>query len=335
MKALIYKGPNRLEMGEMPKPEPGPGQVLVRVHHCGICGSDMHAWHGHDERRNPPLILGHEIAGMVEGGGMDGKVMDGKRVTVNPLVGCKKCVACKQGRENLCPQRQLLSLPPCQGGFGEYIVIAEQNLIEVPDNIPLEIASLCEPLACGWHAVRLAEKALFIPLEKARALVIGGGAIGVGAALALQCQGSNNITLLEPNKARAKTILSTCDFTVVDDQASLEAEFDLVIDAVGYEATRKIVFEKILPGGVIMHIGLGDRAGGVDVRYATLQEITFIGTYTYSAEDFDQTAKAIFGGKLGKFGWQEAERLENGQAAFEKIAAGKAASPKIVLTVEA
>lgn len=326
MKALIYTGTKTLEFGDMPTPELKPGEALVRVDSCGICGSDMHAWAGHDERRPAPLVLGHEVAGIVEQG-----AKAGARVTVNPLAGCGTCVHCTHGRANLCGARTILSMPPRQGGFAEYIVTPADNMVVVPDDVALAKASLAEPLACGWHGVRLGLRALDSSLSRAPALVIGGGAIGVGAALSLRAQGVDDIVLVEPNEGRRARIVETTGLNVVADASAHQNTFGLVIDGVGYAATRALAFSAVSAGGVIAHIGLGDREGGVDVRRATLQEITFIGTYTYTPDDFRATAQAIFDGRMGTLDWIEEQALEGGAAAFDQIAAGRALSPKIVL----
>ena len=145
MKALIYTGPETLAFQDSPEPAVAAGDVLINVAHVGICGSDMHAWHGHDDRRPAPLILGHEAGGTTA---------DGRRVTVNSLVTCGMCADCVSGRDNLCASRQIISMPPREGAFAERLAMPERNLVAIPDAIPTEKAALAEPLACGWHAVR-------------------------------------------------------------------------------------------------------------------------------------------------------------------------------------
>ncbi|MFV2051593.1 zinc-dependent alcohol dehydrogenase [Aliiroseovarius sp. YM-037] len=324
MKALVYTGVETLAYQQVPKPQPGPGQSLIRIEASGICGSDMHAYLGHDERRPAPLILGHEAAGIVVGG-----ARDGERVTINPLVTCGECRACRAGRDNLCPERKIISMPPAEGAFAEQVVMRDENLIPVPDDVPLSKAALAEPLACGWHAVRLAGDALDIPLQQARCLVIGGGAIGVGAALALRAFGATDIHVAEPNEMRRATLHQIEGFDAV--APGTIAEADLVVDGVGYAATRADASAIARPGGVIVHVGLGEAADGLDIRRMTLQEITFIGTYTYTAQDFRDTAQAIFDGSLGPLDWTEARPLSDGAQAFSDIRAGKVAAPKIIL----
>ena len=295
----------------------------------GICGSDMHAYLGHDERRPAPLTLGHEAAGIVVGG-----PDDGRRVTINPLVTCRSCRDCQSGRENLCAHRQIISMPPREGAFAEYVCMPEHNLITVPEHVDLKIAALAEPIACGWHGARLARGTLGGSFSGLTCAVIGGGAIGVGAALSLRAQGATDITVIEPNALRLARLASVGGFAVcAPDNADIPAagSVDCVIDGVGYAATRATASALARAGGVIAHIGLGEATGGLDVRRMTLQEITFIGTYTYTAQDFAETAAAIFDGRLGALDWIETRPLAEGQSAFADIRAGQVSAPKIVL----
>ena len=326
MKALVYTGAEALDYRDAADPVPG-GDALIRIAHVGICGSDMHAYLGHDERRPAPLILGHEAAGTVIAG--PGK---GTRVTVNPLVTCGVCADCEAGRENLCAGRQIISMPPREGAFAELIAMPEGNLVTIPDHVPTEKAALAEPIACGWHAVRLARRALNRPLDEARCLVLGGGAIGLGASLVLTAEGAPSIQIAETNPARRAIVAAQGEFRTFDPSADQpEGPIDLIIDGVGFAATRAAASSAARPGGVIVHIGLGAAEGGLDIRRMTLQEITFIGTYTYAKADFRATAQAIFDGRLGALDWPEIRPLAEGATAFANIKAGRAAAPKIIL----
>lgn len=328
MKALVYTGPKALELREVAEPVAGPGDALVRVDAVGICGSDMHAFLGHDDRRPAPLILGHEAAGVALSGRLEGR-----RVTVNPLATCGVCDFCVEGRDNLCPSRQIISMPPREGAFAERIAIPERNLVEVPDGVAIEHAALAEPIACGWHAVGLAARALARPLAAARIVVIGGGAIGIGAALVAVAQGARDIHIAETNAARRPTLTAAGPFRVYD-PLSGEPEpgsADLVIDAYGGDASRAAASRLARAGGVIVHIGLAGGDGGLDMRRITLHEITMIGTYTYSMADFRETARAIFAGQLGDFGWIEERGLAAGARAFADLQDGLVAASKIVL----
>lgn len=326
MKALVYTAAEALSYQDVDTPTPGDGEALIRIDSVGICGSDMHAFLGHDERRPAPLILGHEAAGTVVGG-----AQDGVRVTINPLVSCGECSACTEGRSNLCPTRQIISLPPREGAFAEWLTMPTENLVQVPDAVTLAKASLAEPIACGWHAVRLAEAALFGALADARCLVIGGGPIGVGAALALKAFGAHDVTVAEPNALRRDYLHAQGELCLLPPD-ELDGQYDVVIDGVGYAATRAQATAVVKPGGVVMHIGLGSADDGLDVRRMTLQEITFIGTYTYTPDDFRATCAAMFDGRLGALDWTETRALADGAAAFADIRAGRNPAPKIILT---
>ncbi|MEL7214946.1 MAG: zinc-binding dehydrogenase, partial [Pseudomonadota bacterium] len=169
--------------------------------------------------------------------------------------------------------------------------------------------------------------------EAETALVIGGGAIGLGAALSLTAQGIRRVTIVEPNPERRAFLTEHCGQTALaPDDLPADALFDIVIDGVGYPATRATASAHARPGGVIGHIGLGSAEGGLDIRRMTLQEITFIGTYTYTMQDFRETAAAIFDGSLGPLDWTESRPLADGNQAFADIRAGRVAAPKIILT---
>lgn len=322
MKALLYKGNETLAFCDMPKPNTEDGEQLIKVEAVGICGSDMHAYLGHDSRRPAPLILGHEAAGTVVGG-----PEDGRRVTINPLVTCGTCHACQTDRENLCPQRQIISMPPREGAFAQYLSMPQRNLVTVPDEIPLAKAALAEPLAVSWHAVRLALSALH-PMAERKALILGGGAIGLGAALALHAMNVTETKIVEPNPERRHFLTETCNQNTCE---KAHGTYAIVIDAVGIAATRKTASTLTEPGGVIAHIGLGDDDSGLNIRRITLQEISFIGTYTYTANDFRETAAAIFDGRLGSLDWIEQRPLSQGAQALTDLKAGTVAAPKIIL----
>jgi threonine dehydrogenase-like Zn-dependent dehydrogenase len=329
MKALVYTGPNTLVFRDEPAPVPEAGEVLVKVEAVGICGSDMHAYHGHDSRRPPPLILGHEAAGHIASG-----KRAGERVTINPLVVDPTCPYAIEGRWHLSPTRQIISMPPRPGAFAEYVRIPERNVVAIRDTMPIEHAALAEPVAVSWHAVRLGMERLHQPLAACRVVVLGGGAIGLAAAIVARHFGAVDIRIAEPNALRRKTISVQEGFGVYD-PASVDvpdgSSIDLVIDAVGASSTRVAACAMVRPGGVIVHTGLLPGLDGIDIRKITLQEVTLTGTYCYTPNDFQQTVTALAAGHLGRLGWFEARPLSLGAEAFQDIDAGRTAAAKLVL----
>ena len=328
MKALVYTGPKQVEYRDEPEPARKQDDVLVKVDAVGICGSDMHAFLGHDERRIAPLILGHEASGVV----VDG-AMKGTSVVINPLVTCGECMACQSGRSNLCAKREIISMAPRQGAFAEFIAIPERNLIPVPEGMDMTKAALAEPIATGWHSVTKAAKAADRPLAESRALVFGGGAVGLSAALSLHAMGCRDILLAETNPMRRATAEKSgvCKPFDPTNGGLAENSVDVVIDCVGAKPTRRAATAAIRPGGVIVHVGLSDGTDGMDIRKITLQEVTFIGTYTYTAQDFHATVAAMHSGALGHLDWFEERSLSDGAGAFADLLEGRTASAKIVL----
>jgi threonine dehydrogenase-like Zn-dependent dehydrogenase len=329
MKALVYTGPNSLDYRDVPDPIAESDEVIVKVEAVGICGSDMHAYHGYDSRRPAPLILGHEAAGRIVGG-----KRDGERVTINPLVVDPTCPYAIEGRWHLSPTRQIISMPPRPGAFADYVRIPERNVVSIPDSLSILHAALAEPIAVAWHAVRLGVERLHQPLAACRVVVLGGGAIGLASAIVARHFGAVDLRIGEVNILRQKTIASTENFSVFTPGSEMEPRensIDLVIDAVGALVTRAAASVMVRPGGVIVHAGLLPGLDGLDIRKITLQEITLTGTYCYTPTDFIQTVDALASGTLGGLKWFDVRPLSEGAQAFKDIDAGSASSPKLVL----
>ncbi len=329
MKALVYTAPEQLVVQDMPEPQPGNDEVLVKVECVGICGSDMHAWKGHDERRPAPLILGHEVAGVIASGDKTGQ-----RVTVNPLVTCMDCEFCNRGHTNLCQTRQIISMPPRQGGFTEYISMPQRNLLPIADDVSFEQAALTEPIAVAWHAVELADQKSDFYLPDSNALILGGGAIGLACALVCNHFGITNVSIAETNSLRHQTLSKAGDFNVNYPQQFTDQQFDLIFDAYGGTITQKMASNCCKPGGVIVNVGLAGGEVGLDVRRMTLQDISFIGSYTYTQKDFELTTEAINKKKLGNLDWTQAFSLEQGPSLFQSINSGTMNAPKVLLYPE-
>jgi alcohol dehydrogenase len=287
----------------------------------------MHAYLGHDARRVPPLILGHEAVGRVEDGPAAGPA-----VVINPLIACGHCDECQGGRANLCAQRELIGMYR-PGAFAERVAVPAGNLIEIPDGMDPAHAALTEPAATAVHAVNLAAKVAHRPISESRALVIGGGSVGLFAAMALKDQGASEICLAETNPLRRRTVESAGVCRVIDPIASpaKESSFEIVVDAVGGKLSREAALASVRPGGVVMHIGLLDNDGGIDVRRMTLQEIALIGTYTYTPVDLRVTVEKLHSGAFGDLGWIERRSLRDGAGAFDDLLHGRTAAPKVVL----
>ena len=325
MKALVYIDTQMSEVRDVEVPTVGKNQALVDIFYCGICGSDMHAWHGHDERRIPPLVLGHEAVGIVRTGDLAGR-----RVAINPLMTCGDCDFCNDGNEHLCFERELIGMR-VPGAFSEMLAINPRNLTVLDDNLSFTEATLAEPLSCSVHAVRIALNHAGYDFGS-NFVVLGGGAIGLLAALVLEAYGYTNIWIAETNPMRRKMLIKLGKIKVYDPLNALppQVKIHVIIDAVGSGITRKVASNLVQPGGTIVHIGLQDNTTGLDTRRLTLQEIKFQGTYCYRNEDFSEALALLSSGRINGHGWVEIRSLDDGARSFEDIHNGNA-SPKIIL----
>ncbi len=331
MKALVYTQPLEVQLQERPMPELAAGEVVLKIEAVGICGSDMHAWHGHDPRRKPGLVLGHEFVGCIAQTAAPGFAV-GTRFTGNPLITCGVCEYCVQGRNNLCANRTMVGMTR-PGAFAEFMSIPAASLIAMPQDLSARAAALTEPAATAWHAVNLTIRALARPIHECQVLIIGGGAIGMLSALLLRHLGARRVVLAELNSLRRDAVALHTQCQVIDPRSSPPAEssFDVVIDAVGAKLTRTQAFSAVKPGGVVMHVGLQDWASEIDMRKLTLSEITLLGTYTYTTADLRATVAALHNGAFGDLSWVEERRLSEGPQAFIDLDSGNTASAKIIL----
>ena len=335
MKALVYTQPNEIQLLERPYPEIDDGEVIVRIDAVGICGSDMHAFHGHDPRRNPGLVLGHEFSGTIADTRAP-SLQSGTRVTGNPLITCGHCEYCEQGRDNLCVNRTMVGMTR-PGAFAQYMSIPASSIIEIPPEMPAAHAAVTEPAATALHALNLSMRALTRPLPETRTLVIGGGAIGMLSALLLRSYGCRTVELAEVNPLRRASAArhAGCHTFNPLETAAPDNRFDFVIDAVGAKATRALALAAVKPGGVIMHIGLQDWASEIDMRKLTLAEITLLGSYTYSMADLRATVQALHQGAFGSLEWLDIRPLDEGGQVFAELDKGRIAASKVILTPEA
>jgi threonine dehydrogenase-like Zn-dependent dehydrogenase len=332
MHALVYTGNHKTEFRKEKDPIAKPGETLIKVKASGICGSDMHAYHGNDERRFPPLILGHEVSGT----SLDGKYKD-KDVVINPLISCDKCDYCKNEREHLCPERTMIGMSTPikrEGGLAELVSVPEKNIFEVPKKLSIKEAALAEPAAVALHAILLAEQNLKKPLSECKILIQGAGAIGLLCGLVLNKENkSTNIIMSDPNKKRLDECAKylKANFVSPNDKSIKENNFDLILESVGLEVTRHQAIKSISPGGTIVHIGLTQPSGTFDFKKLTIQEITLVGTYCYTNKDFQQTINLLHKKTLGSLDWIEYRELKNGANAFKEIHDGTCVAPKIIL----
>ncbi|HEX6349824.1 MAG TPA: galactitol-1-phosphate 5-dehydrogenase [Candidatus Dormibacteraeota bacterium] len=325
MKALVWLGPEHLQLQDVGEPRPGPGEVLVRTEAAGICGSEIEGYLGRMSNRVPPLVMGHEYAGVVSevGPGAD-PAWRGRRVAVNPIVGCGRCAYCRAGDRNLCPDRHLIGIGS-PGGFAEASAVPERCLFALPDGMDARLGALVEPLANGVHAIRRAGVD-----RPARVVVIGAGTIGLGCLQAALLHGAQSVTMVERHPRRRQHALELGAHEAVADAAEVKPSADLVVDAAGAAVTRRAAIELLGPAGTAVFIGLHEDETALPWHRVIRANLRVQGVFGYADADFQQALDWLAEGKAA-IPLTEIRPLAHGPEAFRTLAAGPTDEIKVFL----
>jgi len=297
MLSLAYKGNRELAIEEIAERSLATDEVRVRVHSVGLCKSDVYGYSGLNDRRDAvigegeALVMGHEISGFVSeiGANVDGFELD-CAVAVNPIIGCGACEHCAGGGENLCAKRAVLGCAPATpGGYAETIVVPAQNLFPLGPNVSLEIGALAEPLCVGAHGLRLAD-----PKPDDSVLVIGGGIVGIGAALAARRRVGDRVLLLEPIAER-RVICEQLGLKTADPSEILGsgAQFDLALDCVARPETFAGAIRAVPLKGIVVLVGIWEDEIPLPVSDVVGRETRIYGSYGYSSADFQDVVDWI------------------------------------------
>ncbi|MDQ0613641.1 L-iditol 2-dehydrogenase [Microbacterium sp. W4I4] len=284
MLASILTAPHEISLERVPVPEPGPGQVLIRVTAVGVCGSDTHFYETGaigDIIVQGPLALGHETAGVIAvvGEGVDSARI-GTRVAVEPQTPCRRCEFCKTGRYHLCKQIRFYGAWPVDGSFSEYVLVDDDFAHEVPADMTDEQAALVEPVSVALHAARRAGIA-----AGDRVLITGAGPIGILCAQLARVFGATEIVISDPIAHRREFALAhgvdrALDPTV-EDLSEYAQRFDVYLDASGNARAIIPAFEAIRRGGTAVLVGMGGNMLEVPIALIQHREITLTGTFRY------------------------------------------------------
>lgn len=337
MKGIVWHGPEKMSVEEVPEPTVGPGAVKVRPTATGICGSEVEGYLGRMGNRTPPLVMGHEFAGTVTevGDGVDTALV-GRLVAVNPLYGDGTCRLCRAGYTNLCRDRHLVGIHS-SGGFAEYTLAPAANVYPLPEGVEARTGALAEPLANGVHAARLGLAGRAVE----NAVVIGAGTIGLMCLQAAILDGIPEVHAVEPVAPRREQALALGATDVHEsgaearealDEATEGLGADLVIDAVGAEATRRMAVEELLrPGGRVVYIGLHSDATTLGFHDIVRGQLDLQGSYAYTAEDYEQALEWLVDGRAGIGELPPVLPLEEGPDAFAELVRGPSARIKVFL----
>ena len=268
MKALVWHGGRDMALEDLAEPEPAAGEVVLDVRLAGICGSDLHPFKGHAGPRRPPLVLGHEVVGTVEG-------LPG-RYAVYPLVVCGVCPACRRGQENLCERRALLGMHR-PGVFADRTAVPRSALLEVPDAVGDAAATLVEPLAVCVGALRPVELT-----SDSSLLVFGCGPIGLLCIAHASAAGAR-VTAVEPLRSRQALARRLGAVEVLEDGSEVRpGAADIALDAVGIEPAWRAAVAGVRSGGSVVLLGLGQDEGSMPVADIVRRGVNVNGHFAYT-----------------------------------------------------
>ncbi|MDP3069073.1 MAG: galactitol-1-phosphate 5-dehydrogenase [Opitutaceae bacterium] len=289
MKALLLTAPSKLEFVDFPEPAPAADEVVVQVHACGICGSDIHGWDGSSGRRNPPLIMGHEASGeIVATGPQVKKWRAGDRVTFDSTIYCGTCGYCRAGQVNLCESRRVVGVSPADykqhGAFAERLAIPERILYRLPDALSFEQAAMVEPVSIAVHAVQRTKIA-----PESTAVVVGSGMIGLLVIQVLRWAGAKNVIavdLADNRLALAKRLGATHTINSGrEDAAAIVASItggkgaDTAFEVVGFTPTLNLALASLRRGGTCVIVGnLSPKTQDFPLQAVVTKELTITGT---------------------------------------------------------
>ncbi len=286
MTAVFLEGVHKVVQAEVPVPQPGPRDVLVRMKAVGVCGSDMHYYeHGciGDFVIEQPLILGHECAGEVAEVGQEVTTLQpGDRVALEPGIPCRRCALCLGGRYNLCRDVVFMGTPPHHGAFRQYVTSPEDFAYRLPDGVSAEVGATVEPLAVGMHACTLTGVQ---PGESVA--VLGAGPIGLLAVAAASAAGAAHITAVDmvPRRLEFAGRMGAdraVDAREADVSSELADSADVVLDCAGVEQTLAQSFNLARPGGRVGWIGMAARTAAVPLIEAQAKELTIVPVFRYA-----------------------------------------------------
>jgi (R,R)-butanediol dehydrogenase/meso-butanediol dehydrogenase/diacetyl reductase len=301
MAAAVYRGPRRLEVEELPVPHPGPGDVLVEVSHCGVCGSDLHfvldGW------GRPGSVGGHEYAGRVVGlgDGVTGWEV-GDAVVGGPRPTCGRCRACEAGRPSLCAGRDSPGAGGPDGAFAGYVEVPAGALVPVPDGLDLRTAALAEPLAVALHAIARSGVQ-----PGGRALVCGAGPIGALAIAALRAQ-DVEVVVTEPGESRRRLAarlgaeVRTPDELDVppfgDPGRIVDGAVDVALECSGKAPAMESALTQLVRGGTLVLVGAGIDPPRFDQNRILVNELVVTGSFEYGADGVGEAVRLLASGTL-------------------------------------
>jgi L-iditol 2-dehydrogenase len=340
VRALVFVEPGEMAVMERPDRRPGSGEVLVAVRAAGICGSDVHGYLGLTGRRQPGLVMGHEVAGeILELGDAVQDVRIGDRVVLRSILACGRCGPCLRGQPNVCDNRQGLGMQ-FDGAYAERMVVPATLAVRLPDAVSYDQAALVEPLAVALHAVAITS------LEASdHVVIVGAGPIGLLTLLAVRLRGVASVAITDRSPHRLSVARSLGADLVVDVgttdpvDAILEATggrgADVVFEAVGVTATVGQSLAVARTGGQVTWIGNSAPTVELPMQTMVTRELTLRGSYAF-VDEFDQAIELLATGRIDVRPLIELTApLDDAPSLFRRLGDGSLDAVKVVLVPNA
>lgn len=333
MRALLFKAVGQpLAVETLPDPEPGEGEVVIRVSRCGVCGTDIHATSGHGMSLPANSQLGHEYGGEVVavGKGVE-RFREGDTLAALPVVGCGDCEGCRSGLDILCRNKW----SGYGGGLAEYAKVSARGATKLPGTMSLADSALVEPLAVGARAVRLAD-----PAKDARVVILGPGPIGLSVLFWLRQRGVENVVLVASSGRRRDLAAAMGgDRFVVESDAVAQEVFsilggpaDVVFEAAGVAGVFARAIELVRPQGTIIGLGFCMQPDAIVPAMALMKDVTIRWSIIYTREDFQACADALDrDGPLARAMVTDTVGMDEAPAAFEVFREGKGGGGKLLI----
>jgi 2-desacetyl-2-hydroxyethyl bacteriochlorophyllide A dehydrogenase len=306
VKAAVFKGVEDIQVEDVPEPQAGADDIVVKVHACGICGSDLHSYL-HGAFVQPGQVMGHEFVGEIVQVGDDvSGLAVGDRVTASPIVPCMECARCQEGRYNLCAVCWATAIAYGRpGGFAELVQVPTAvpggNVFPLADDVSDEAGALVEPLAVAVHAVRLVE-----PVQGATVLVLGLGTIGLQVIQTLRAYGAGRVIGVDLSGTRIDAA-SALGAEAIDASTGAGAglaavlgegeEIDVVFECSGAAAGAEAALQHVRAGGTIVVLALYDDPITLDPTALVQREIRLQGSIAYTSDDFREAVRLLSTGQ--------------------------------------
>ncbi len=295
--------PGAIEFYEVSEPEPGPGEILLRIKKIGVCGSDVHVWHGKHPFTSYPVVQGHEFSGLIEKIGVGvRRAQPGMKATAAPQIVCGKCNSCRRGDYHICDNLKVSGFQ-APGCAQDLFIVPEERLVLLPESMSYEQGAFIEPSAVAAHSTSRAG-----PLEGRNVVVLGAGPIGNLVAQAARCRGARKVLITDLSDFRLQKALevgidAVCnvgreDFAGKAREVFGEQGFEVAFEAAGVEASLDAAVQNIQKGGDIIIVGVYGGRPAVDMAVVGDRELSLIGSLMYQQNDYEQAVDWIANGQM-------------------------------------